>query len=115
METTAAILFAIAAVGGLVLATQHFKRSPLSLPVAVLHGLFAATALVLLLISVIQGTPIATARLAAVLFSVAALGGFFLLSHHLRGKRLPSPVVIIHALAAVLAFLLLVFGLFAVS
>ena len=48
------------------------------------------------------------------LFVVAALGGFFLVSYHLRGQRLPSPVVVIHALVAVAAFLLLLAGIMAV-
>jgi hypothetical protein len=115
METVAAILFAVAALGGLLLATQHFRKAPLSLPVAIVHGGVAASAVVLLLISVLRGTSVGNAQLALVLFVVAALGGLFLFSHHLRNKPLPSPVVIIHALAAVLGFLLLVLGLFAAS
>ena len=96
------------------LASQHFKRAALSLPLALVHGGVAATA-VLLLIGVIRGTSVGNAKIALVLFVVAALGGFFLFSHHLRNKRLPSPVVIIHALAAVAAVLLLVAGLLAAS
>jgi hypothetical protein len=115
MEIGAAVLFAIAALGGLMLASQHFKGTRLSLPLALVHGGVAATALVLLMISVIRGSNVGNAKLALVLFVVAALGGFFLFSHHLRNKRLPSPVVIIHALAAVAAFLLLVAGLVAAS
>jgi hypothetical protein len=110
MEVGAVVIFAVAALGGLVLATQHFKKAPLSMPLALVHGLLAATALVLLLISVVQGTTIANAQVALVLFIVAALGGFFLFSHHVRNKPLPSPVVVIHALAAVIAFLLLLAG-----
>lgn len=115
MEIGAAVLFAIAALGGLLLASQHFKGTALSFPLALVHGGVAATALVLLMISVIRGSDVGNAKIALVLFVVAALGGFFLFSHHLRNKRLPSPVVIIHALAAVAAFLLLVAGLVAAS
>ena len=39
---------------------------------------------------------------------VAALGGFYLLSHHLRGSVSPKGVVLIHAGVAVVGFLSLV-------
>ena len=39
--------------------------------------------------------------IAAVLLVVAALGGFGLLSWHARNQRLPSALVIVHALVAV--------------
>lgn len=114
MFSVAAILFAIAAVGGLVMAYVHFKRDrnpPGAL--AALHGVLAATALLILIWGVVQlgaGTALAWAL---GLFVVAALGGFFLVSFHLRQKRLPSPVVVIHALVAVIAFVLLLGGIFA--
>jgi phosphoribosylglycinamide formyltransferase 2 len=41
----------------------------------------------------------------------AALGGFGLFSFHLRGKALPIPVVVIHAGVAVVAFVLLLVGM----
>ena len=46
--TWAAIVFAIAALGGATLATLHFRgRTPLPMPLALLHGLLAASGLVL--------------------------------------------------------------------
>jgi len=48
-----------------------------------------------------------------ILFVVAALGGFGLLSFHLRGKPLPGALAIIHGLVAAVALVLLIF--FAVS
>lgn len=115
MESIAVVLFAIAALGGLVLALQHFRKANLALPLAVVHGLVAASGLVLLLLAVLGGTASGTAPIALVLFVVAALGGFFLFSHHLRSKPLPTPVVVIHALVAVVAFLLLLVGLLTAS
>ena len=41
------------------------------------------------------------------LFVVAALGGLYLVSHHMRQKPLPNGVVVIHGLVAVIAFLVL--------
>ena len=111
MESYAAVVFAVAAVGGLVLAIQHFKRAALSMPLALVHGAAGALGLVLLILGVMGGSGVANAGLALLLFVVAALGGFFLFSHHLRGKPLPTGVVVIHALVAVTAFLILLTGL----
>jgi hypothetical protein len=108
----AVILFAASAVGGLILATLHFKKKDLPLPLALLHGLLGASGLVSLLLVVLNGSAPAKASLALVLFVAAALGGFFLFSFHLRKKKLPSPVVIIHALVAVVAFAILLVATF---
>jgi hypothetical protein len=110
MLTWAAVLFAIAALGGATLATMHFKgRMPLPMPLALLHGLLAASGLVLLIIAALTQPGFGGLALAAlVIFVIAALGGFYLFAHHLRGQRLPSPVVLIHGGAAVVAFLALV-------
>src|SRR5687768_14102761 len=112
MFIVSAILFAIAAAGGLVMAFIHFKQNknpPVAL--AVLHGILAATALLILIWGVLQlgATPVLAWSLG--LFVVAALGGFFLASFHLRKLRLPSPVVVIHASVAVVAFVLLLVGI----
>jgi hypothetical protein len=105
----AAIVFAVAALGGVTLATLHFRgRMPLPIPLALLHGLLAATGLVLLIAAALMQPGFGGLALAAlVLFVIAALGGFYLFSFHLRGRALPSPVVLAHGGAAVVAFLLL--------
>jgi hypothetical protein len=115
MITYALILFAIAAVGGATMAVMHFRgQTPPRLALAVLHGALAAAGLVVLLVAV-MGTGVSGApALALGLFVLAALGGFGLLSFHLRGRSLPNGLVIGHGLLAVVAFLILaaaVFGL----
>lgn len=112
MYVAAAILFAIAAVGGLTMAWFHFKRDrnpPNAL--AALHGVFAAVGLVVLIWAVFESGASTSTGWALALFVLAALGGFYLLSHDLRGRRLPSPVLVIHALVAVVAFVLLLVGI----
>ena len=99
MALTALILFALAAVGGLFLAVRHFQQAGLPRPVVLIHGVVAAAALVLLALAYFGG--FAAAGLPLLLLVIAALGGFFLLSFDLRGRRLPSAVVVIHALVAV--------------
>jgi hypothetical protein len=58
------------------------------------------------------GAP-SSATTALVLFVIAALGGFFLFSHHLRKVALPTWLVVVHALVAVVAFLVLAMAVLA--
>ncbi|MEO8876837.1 MAG: hypothetical protein ABI461_14685 [Polyangiaceae bacterium] len=104
------VLFAIAALGGAFLAALRFQKKELPFPVAILHGLLAASGLVALLLAVVNGTATGSAKIALGLFVVAALGGFFLFSLHLRKRELPIPVVLVHAVVAVVAFAILVIG-----
>jgi hypothetical protein len=114
MFDTAIILFAIAALGGVAMAALHFRgRTPPPVPLAVLHGVLAASGLVVLLLAVLKvgfgGTP----ALALGLFLVAALGGFGLVSFHLRRRALPNALVLGHGLLAVAGFLVLIAAVFA--
>ena len=112
--TLAAILFAIAALGGVVMAIMRFSGKELPpMGLALLHGAVAAAGLVALIIAVAGGAS-AKATLALILFIVAALGGFLLFSYHLRRKALPIPFVVVHGLVAVIAFVILLFAIFAV-
>lgn len=107
----AVILFALAAVAGLYMAVGHFRGKDIGLSTALIHGLFGAAALVVLGAACYRaGFPgLPTAALAV--FTAAALGGFALFAMQLRGRRLSSPLLVVHALAAVSAFLLLVYVL----
>jgi hypothetical protein len=98
-------LFAVAAVAGLAMAIMHFRgTSPPRTVLAVLHGLFAASGLVVLLLALIKTGFSGKPGIAFGLLAVAALGGFVLLSSHAQGKRLPSGLVVGHALLAVAGF-----------
>ena len=106
---TATTLLAIAAVGGLVMAGIRFagdRQPPAAL--AMLHGFLAAAAVTLLLYAAATiGLP-AIANVALVLFVVAAGGGVVLnLGYHQKQRPMPKALVIVHALAAVVGFLLL--------
>ncbi len=105
--TYAAILFALGALGGLFLAVRSFKKQSLPVSVAVLHGLFGASGLVLLLVGVLTGSGGDKARIALIVLLIAALGGFYLLSFHVRKQTHPRAVIVIHALVAVIGFLTL--------
>jgi hypothetical protein len=103
------LLFAVAALAGLTMAVMHFRKHTPPLPVlAVLHGGFAASGLIVLLLALIKVGLHGAPGIALGLLVVAALGGFGLLSFHLRGRALPSGLVVGHALLAVAGFLTLV-------
>ena len=115
MIQTSLILFAVAAVAGLTMAIMHFRGvSPPKTALAVLHGLFAASGLVVLLMALIKTGFGGTMGIALGLLVVAALGGFVLLSYHAKKQRLPSGLVVGHALIAVAGFLTLLLAEFAI-
>ncbi len=112
MLNGAITLFALAAVGGLTLAYMRIVKKDVSLPIAIVHGILAATGLVLLILAVTKlgGTGLTTAL---VVFLIAALGGFTLLSYHLRMRPMPVPLVLVHGAVAVTAFVILLIAVFA--
>ena len=79
----AAIVFAIAALGGIVLAAHVLRGKFAPWALSLLHAALGAAGIVLVLVTVIQGLR-GNAALALGLFVVAALGGFFLASFHYR-------------------------------
>jgi hypothetical protein len=100
-------LFALAAVLGLYMIVRVFKGALPPWPAAALHGLFAATGLLLLLYVVFisrafSGRPL---TIGAALLVIAALGGFAVVSFHLRKRVPPRALAAIHALVAVAGFL----------
>jgi len=108
------ILFALAAVGGVVLAVRRLRGQPLPGSIAAAHGVAAAVALVTL-IGAFAGAsaPRGSIVAATVLFVVAATGGFALLSFHLRGRTLPLPLMLLHGGIAVAGFVALLVAVLA--
>ena len=87
MLAYAILTFAIAAIGGVILAAHVLRNKFAPWALSLLHALLGAAGLALLI--------------------VAALGGFFLASFHLRRKIAPKAVVVVHAGVAVVGFLTL--------
>ncbi len=102
----AVIVFALAAVGGLVLASHVLRGQFPPWVLSVGHALLGALGLVLLIVAVFGGAA-SPATTALIILVVAALGGFFLASYHLRSALAPRALVIVHALVAVAGFLVL--------
>ena len=106
---TSSLLLAVAAAGGLVMAGIRFvgDRSPPP-ALAMVHGFLAAAALTLLLYAAATvGLP-KMALVALALFLAAAGGGAILnLNYHWKQLPLPKSLVVMHAGAAVVGFVLL--------
>ena len=107
---TACALFVLAALGGLAMAGIRFggKRNP---PVwlAMAHGGLAVAGVALLAYAVVALTVPAMALWSLVLLLVAAAGGTVLfLSYEWKRELLPVWLVLVHAMVAVLGFLMLV-------
>lgn len=109
MIQTAVGLFAVAAVGGIVMALIRTlgKRNPPH-ALAMAHGLLAGAGLTLLIYAALTvGLP-GRALAATALFALAAGGGVVLnLAYQMKQRPLPVGFMLGHALLAVVAFLML--------
>jgi hypothetical protein len=106
---TATVLLATSALGGLVMAGIRFAGKPHPpISLAMLHGFLAAAAVTLLLYAAATvGLP-PMALTALVLFLIAAAGGVILnLHYHWKDIALPKWLVLVHAVVAVIGFVLL--------
>ncbi|MGN6671513.1 MAG: hypothetical protein ACTHJ4_08260 [Candidatus Nucleicultricaceae bacterium] len=101
------LIFAIAAIGGLVLASRVLRGKFAPWALSLVHALLGATGLILLITLLLQNSESKQMLIGFVLLLIAALGGFFLASFHLRKKLPPKAVVVIHASIAVAGFLTL--------
>ncbi len=111
MLITTIILFALAAVLGLILITKVLKEDETPKPVVYSHGAAAAIGLVLLIIAYLnQGDSFLL--IAVLIFVVAALGGFVLFGRDIKEKPIPKWLAIVHALAAVTGFVMLLIAAF---
>lgn len=108
----ALIVLAVAAIGGLGLATIRLKGAPHPPTwMALGHGTIAAVGLGLLAYAALTTSLPTIALLALGCFILAALGGVTLFAgFHLQGKPLPIPLVIGHGLIAITGVILLLLG-----
>jgi len=106
-------LFAIAALGGLFMAFQVFtgRDRPWSW-LAMLHGFLAAAGLTLVVWATTMGGGVASlVNIGLAVLVLAALGGVYLaLKYHVKMLPLPKSIVLVHAAAAVVGFVLVLLG-----
>jgi hypothetical protein len=110
----AAIVLAVAALGGLTLAIIRLSGKPLPPTwMALGHGAVAATGLGLLIYAAVDPGIPPMAQYALGIFVLAALGGAAMfLGFHLKGRPLPIPLVIGHGLIAATGFVMLVLTIY---
>ncbi len=112
---TSVVLFLLAALGGVVMAGIRFggRRNP---PVwlAMAHGGLAVAGVALLAFAVVALSVPAMAMWSLLLFLVAAGGGTILfLAYEWKRELLPSWLVVVHAVVAVVGFVLLLVAAYA--
>lgn len=105
MLTYAILVFVIAALGGLVMATRVLRGQFAPWPLSLLHAALGAIGLVMLLYLAATGT--GGVILPLVVLVAAALGGFYLAFLHTRKTVAPRPVVLVHAGVAVVGVAIL--------
>jgi hypothetical protein len=94
------ILFLIAAVFGVIIASAILRNQPTPKPLVYIHGLLGAIALAIVVIYVMQHSE-KNPMISLVLLIIAALGGFVLFARDMSKKPGPFALVIIHAFVAV--------------
>lgn len=106
MLNYALIAFAIAAVGGLLLAASVLRNKLAPWALSLVHALLGAAGLGFVIVALMRGAG-QMVLIGFVILAVAALGGFYLASLHLKGRIAPKAIVAVHAVAAVAGFLTL--------
>ncbi|MFW5875643.1 MAG: hypothetical protein ACOCXM_02785 [Myxococcota bacterium] len=113
MLLASVVLFALAAAGGVVMSLKVVRGELAPWPLSVGHGALAAVGLVTLLVAVVDaGFEGGAVVWSLILFLVTALGGFGLLALHIMGRSAPKGFVAGHGVLAVVAFVLLLVGVF---
>ena len=107
---TIILLFAVAAVFGLTLLIPVLQGQTPKRAFVFAHGGIAAIALVMLLLEFMKESN-TVPQISVILFVVAALGGFVLFARDLQKKTIPKGLALVHAGAAVVAFLILLFSI----
>lgn len=105
------VLFALAAIVGFIILKNWLTSAETGRTTAYLHGIFAATALVLLVVYAFQN-PAHYPKVSIIIFVVGALIGFYMFAEDLRKRFSPTWLAIVHALFGVAGFLLLLFFVF---
>lgn len=107
------VCFAAAAALGAAMAVRFFTHMGIQLPLAVVHGVFAAAGLALLAAGGLQAAWPGRTGLALGLFALTAAGGFILFARFLLKRPMIPALLVAHGGAAVVSFLILVTSVYA--
>lgn len=101
-------LFILGAIFGLIVLTSILRDRPTPKPMVLFHGLFVATALVLVLIAFFTGQQDKLLGISLSLFIIAALGGFTLVFNDLLKRPIPKWLAVAHPLVAASGLVVLI-------
>ena len=107
MLYTIIVLFALAAVVGLIILKNWLTGQNTSRAIIYTHGIFAALGLVLLIVYYFQNGA-KSVQTSIILFLIAAIAGFYMFFRDLKGIMSPTWLAIVHGLVAVAGFVLIV-------
>ncbi len=107
MLVAAIILFAVAALFGVMNLVPILKNQPAPKSTVFIHGGFAAIGLVLVILAVAKAAGSSPVT-ALVLFVVAALGGFVLFGIDMQKKPVPKWLAVLHPIIAAVGLILLI-------
>lgn len=105
MLTTIIAIFALADIIGMILLSYVLQTKETPKVLMVMHGLLAATALVLLIKYTFESYP--KPLESAILFVIAALGGIILAIRDLAKQPVPKWLAVTHGLVAIAGFVFL--------
>ena len=111
MLYTIIVLFALAAVVGFIILKNWLTSANTSRTVVYFHGIFAAAALILLVVFAVQN-PTNYPKISIILFVIGALVGFYMFAEDLKKRFSPMWLAIVHALFGLAGFLTLLFFVF---
>lgn len=107
MFTAAIIFFALAAIGGVILAYLHWTGKTAPIPFALAHGALAVIGVILLLLGLGDSQGSNLPIISLIIFVLAAIGGIILFSTHMKSRPLPRGLIVGHGALAVIAFVIL--------
>ncbi|HWY12665.1 MAG TPA: hypothetical protein VN026_15130 [Bacteroidia bacterium] len=102
---TAVAILGMTAIIGMYLISLVLKDKPTPIVAAIVHGIFAILGVALLVNYCVWTAPRPVASMTV--FIIAALGGLTLGYKHVTGKKLPKWLAVVHGLAAVTGYVLL--------
>ncbi len=109
MLIAAIILFIIAALFGLIILTGLLQDRPSHKKVVFLHGIIAASALLLVIVYMFLNAAVSPLLITSlILFLLAALGGLTLFIIDMRGGVIPKLLAVLHPLIALAGLVSLV-------
>lgn len=108
MIIAGAILLAVAALWGAILATLHLRDKHVSLALALGHGMFAAAGVALLVwAAAVRHNFGGLLGASLLLFVVAAVGGAYMFYRHGMNRRIPPALILGHGAIALTGYIVL--------